>query len=144
MFPEIDVSRPVLEKPLDAKVAAGLDWRRALGLHVWYGVPWEAPLAASVASYEAALRSLSDTQPPLPAYYDAAKLGALKLRELAQRPGVEWDAMYELVQLHVDPTYPLDHVLNARNFGASATEHTLPWHRVYLPEGMKPRARKQR
>lgn len=112
----------------DAKVAAGLDWRRALGLHVWYGVPWEAPLAASVASYEAALRSLSDTQPPLPAYYDAAKLGALKLRELAQRPGVEWDAMYELVQLHVDPTYPLDHVLNARNFGASATEHTLPWH----------------
>ena len=112
----------------DARVASGLDWRRALGLHVWYGVPWEAPLAASVASYAAALATpASDTQPPLPAHYDAARLGALRVRELAQRPDAERDGMYELLQLHVDAAYPLERALNARNFGASAVEHTLPW-----------------
>ncbi|WFC94188.1 hypothetical protein MBRA1_000821 [Malassezia brasiliensis] len=116
-----------------AKVATGLDWRRALGLHVWYGVPWEAPLAASVDSYAAALAApASDTQPPLPAYVDAARLGALKVRELAERPDMEYDAMFELLKLHVDPAYPLERVLNARNFGACAVEHTLPWHTYVL------------
>ncbi|WFD42044.1 hypothetical protein MPSI1_000681 [Malassezia psittaci] len=117
----------------DAKVASGLDWRRALGLHLWYGVPKEASLAESVASYAGAFTNLrTETQPPLPAFYDQAILGALKLRELALEPSTERDAMYELLLLYLDKEYPLENVLNARNFGPNALDFTLPWHTMIL------------
>ncbi|WFD07781.1 hypothetical protein MVES1_003152 [Malassezia vespertilionis] len=130
------LSGNVLSTPPDAQnaslaIAHGLDWRRALGLHVWYAVPWEAQLKASVDSYEAALTRHGDTAPPLPAYRDATHLGVLARRALAQHPETEWDAMYELLKLHVDPAYPLERALDARSFGPSAVDHTLPWH-VYV------------
>ncbi|WFC97960.1 hypothetical protein MYAM1_000680 [Malassezia yamatoensis] len=117
----------------DAKVASGLDWRRALGLHLWYGVPKEASLAESVASYADAFTNLAtDTQPPLPAFYNQAILGALNLRKLALEPSTERDAMYELLLLYLDKGYPLENVLNARNFGPNALDFTLPWHTMII------------
>ena len=110
-------------------MARGLDWRRALGLHVWYGTPWESSLDASVRSYEEALRtSAGETVPPLPRYQADAQLGVLKQRELAQRTGAPRDALYELLKLHVDASYPLEHALDPRNVGPSALDHTHSWH----------------
>ena len=108
-------------------IAGGLDWRRALGLHVWYGCAWEAPLRASVERYEAALRAPGDTAPPLPPYQADAQLGVLKQRALVQRAGAPRDAMFELLKLHVDAGYPLAHALDARNF-ARGVDYALPWH----------------
>ncbi|SHO76254.1 Similar to S.cerevisiae protein NUP100 (FG-nucleoporin component of central core of the nuclear pore complex) [Malassezia sympodialis ATCC 42132] len=109
-------------------MAAGLDWRRALGLHVWYGTAWEAPLAVSLRSYEAAWRESDSTAAPLPPYQADAQLGLLRKRELIQRPGAPRDALFELLMLHVDASYPLEHALEPRHFGRSALDHTLPWH----------------
>ena len=121
-------------------MARGLDWRRALGLHVWYGTPWESPLEASVRSYEAAVHAPSETVPPLPTYQAEAQLGALKQRELIQQAGAPRDALFELLKLHVDATYPLEHALDARNFGKSALDHTLPWHVcMYLSRALRVR-----
>ncbi|WFD25302.1 hypothetical protein MNAN1_000271 [Malassezia nana] len=109
-------------------MAAGLDWRRALGLHVWYGTAWEAPLSASVRSYEAAWREGDHTAAPLPPYQAEAPLGLLRKRELIQQEGAPRDALYELLLLHVDEAYPLEHALEPRHFGRSALDHTLSWH----------------
>ncbi|WFD21613.1 hypothetical protein MEQU1_000268 [Malassezia equina] len=109
-------------------MAAGLDWRRALGLHVWYGTVWEAPLSASIRSYEAAWRESDSTAAPLPVYQAEAQLGLLRKRELIQQEGAPRDALFELLMLHVDATYPLEHALEPRHFGRSALDHTLPWH----------------
>ncbi|WFD18276.1 hypothetical protein MCAP1_000475 [Malassezia caprae] len=109
-------------------MAAGLDWRRALGLHVWYGTAWEAPLVASLRSYEAAWRESDSTAAPLPPYQADAQLGLLRKRELIQQPGAPRDALFELLMLHVDASYPLEHALEPRHFGRSALDHTHPWH----------------
>lgn len=123
-------------------MAAGLDWRRALGLHVWYGTPWEAPLRVSVESYEDAVRHAAcETAPPLPPYQADAQLGALKQRALWQQPDAPRDALYELVQLFVDPAHPLAHVLEPRNYGADPLDYALPWHLyVYLTRALRARS----
>lgn len=122
-------------------MAAGLDWRRALGLHIWYGTAWESPLQACVHSYEEALKAAGETAPPLPSYQADAQLGILKQRALWQKKGAPRDALYELLKLHVDTTYPLAHVLDPRNFGQSAMDFALPWHLyMYLTRALHARS----
>ena len=114
-----------------AAVTAGLDWKRALGVYVWYAAPFEAPLRTSVELYEAALEAFRrDTAAPLPHYCTAAQLGALRMREL-ERTVPHRDAAFELLKLHVDAAHPLEEALDPRGFAPSACDYALPWH-VYV------------
>ena len=114
----------------DVSDATGLDWKRALGLHVWFGTELEAPLRAAIDAFDAAVRTPgSTTAPPVPHYHVDAQLGSLRERELLARE--EHDAMYELLRVAVDPAHPLEAALNARSFGPSAADESLPWH-IYI------------
>ncbi|WFD35581.1 hypothetical protein MCUN1_002437 [Malassezia cuniculi] len=123
----------------DVSDASGLDWKRALGMHVWYGTEFEAPLRDAVDAFEAAVRAPgSSTAPPVPHYRVDAQLGSLRERELHAKE--ERDAMYELLRVAVDPAHPLEAALNARSFGPSAADDSLPWH-VYIVLARALRAR---
>ena len=113
----------------DVSDGTGLDWKRALGMHVWYGTEFEAPLRDAVDAFESAVRAPNGTTaPPAPHYLVDAQLGALRERELARD---ERDAMFELLRVAVNPEHPLEAALNARSFGPSAADESLPWH-VYI------------
>ncbi|KAL6777466.1 NUP189 [Auxenochlorella protothecoides x Auxenochlorella symbiontica] len=92
--PHLDATRALCYALVAGDVdgaARALDWRRALGLHLWYGTPPDAPLAVALEAYRGAVER-GAAPPPLPAHVTAA--GAVP-------PAVPaTDAAWELLQLH--------------------------------------------
>lgn len=117
----------------DLAICEGLDWKRALGLFLWYESTYEAPLERAFERYEAQVAPTAPQStciaPPLPWYRESSSVGATKLRQLLQKAGgYDRDALFELIKLYVDPTYGLEPALNACAFGASNVDARLPWH----------------
>ncbi|CAD6883917.1 unnamed protein product [Tilletia laevis] len=121
-------------------IGAGLDWKRAFGLHLWYGVPHEADLNESLASYDRAVHELRTAAPPMPAYREKAHIGELRLRELVKARSYDRDVLFELIKLAVDPSHDLETALGPCNFGPSQTDYRLPWHlHILLSHALKVR-----
>lgn len=73
-----------------------LDWRRALGVHLWYGCQPTATVAEALASYTAAVES-GAAPPPLPLFAEqAAGSGA----GASASSGGAFDVAFELLRLH--------------------------------------------
>ncbi|KAK0527244.1 hypothetical protein OC835_005044, partial [Tilletia horrida] len=125
-------SRDPAEQVEAFDIAAGLDWKRAFGLHLWYGVSHEAGLAESLASYDRAVHELRTAAPPMPAYRERAHIGELRMRELVKTRSYDRDVLFELIKLAVDPTHDLETALGPCNFGPSQTDYRLPWHLYIL------------
>ena len=50
----------------DGGGGGGLDWRRALGMHLWYGTPPGASVAEALEAYSAAVGDGEYVPPPCP------------------------------------------------------------------------------
>lgn len=117
-------------------VAQGLDWKRAFGLHLWYGT-WRAPLATAVARYESAFAAESQVAQPLPEYLVSPPMtkdeSRSTWRNLDSDPtSAPTDPLYQLIKLFTSPTHPLEQALLPRNFGSSPLDYRLPWHLYIL------------
>jgi len=108
----------------------GLDWKRALGLQLWFAIAQDVPVAIAVEEYEALLRVSPDaTAPPVPWYRIRATPESDKLDrwQVAESSGHN-DALFELIKLAMDSKRPLEDVLCPRAFTSSPLDYPLSWH----------------
>lgn len=118
----------------DISIASGLDWKRAFGLHLWYGTSFDAPLSTAFEHYNSAVSSPAggDTAPPLPPYREKAGLGSLRLREILRTNSYDCDALFNLIKIFSDPTFDLETALSPFGFGPVISDYRLPWHLYML------------
>ncbi|EMD35444.1 hypothetical protein CERSUDRAFT_106804 [Gelatoporia subvermispora B] len=115
-----------LEQCRDVNVAGGLDWKRAFGLHLWYGEPMDAPVIDAFHSYEKVWASPSTS----------SSISAPSPLRSASEHSVVWkapagmisDGLYSLIRLFVDPACSLSQVLTPWSFSASPVDYSLSWH----------------
>ncbi|KAG9092490.1 hypothetical protein FS749_015685 [Ceratobasidium sp. UAMH 11750] len=126
-------SRDPAERCGDIAVAQGLDWKRAYGLHLWFGGLFNSPLVDSVNSYEAACSNPAlATAPPHPWYIERpTSVDSAVLTWTVAGESAPKDALFEVIKLAMDDTIPLDNVLYPRAFGPSPVDYRISWH-VYL------------
>ncbi|WVQ78080.1 hypothetical protein IAT38_000161 [Cryptococcus sp. DSM 104549] len=122
-----DVSRGPDGCP-DVLIAEGLDWKRALGLYLWYGNAFDNPISVVVEAYTEALHSAHPPARPLPAYLEKP---ADSLRKW-NAPTEPTDVLYNLLRLYSDDTVSLDEALRSRDTSASPYDVRLAWHLYVL------------
>lgn len=103
-----------------------LDWKRAFGLHLWYGSAFDADLADSLQRYQDALASTH--APALPvSWYQEASLSTNDARRWDTPPRT-LDALYLLLNLYADTATSLERVLDPSTFGPTPLDFRLSWH----------------
>ena len=100
---QLGVVRRFAALPPAPRPALQLDWRRALGVHLWYGCQPTATVAEALASYTAAVEA-GTAPPPLPLYAEQAADGAGGAAgassAAAAASGGSFDVAFELLRLH--------------------------------------------
>ncbi|KAH0625336.1 hypothetical protein JD844_033863 [Phrynosoma platyrhinos] len=96
-------------------VCSQLDWKRSLGIHLWYLLPSTAPLSKALAMYETAFQDSSECDtyacPPLPPYLE----GSGCLIEEGELHHPLRDVCFHLLKLYSD-SWHLWEVLRALNY----------------------------
>ncbi|XP_032076064.1 nuclear pore complex protein Nup98-Nup96 isoform X2 [Thamnophis elegans] len=109
-------------------VCSQLDWKRSLGVHLWYLLPSTAPLSKALSMYEAAFQASPDGEryacPPLPPYLEDS--GCVAENDNAQR--TLRDVCFHLLKLYSDRCYDLHQLLDPRSVTADPLDHRLSWH----------------
>ena len=110
-------------------ISRGLNWKRAFGLHLWFGEPLESTVADAFQAYEQHWKGApGSVAPPLPWYIEDsegnAAIGPWAKATSAEPP----DALYSLIRLFADPTCSLSAVLAPMSFSASPADYRLAWH----------------
>ncbi|KAI8976665.1 nuclear protein 96-domain-containing protein [Trametes punicea] len=116
-----------VEQCADVDLARGLDWKRAFGLQLWYGLRMDAPIAEVFETYDSLWKEgLSSVAPPAPWYAEREDRAESrwKLPSKAEHP----DALYSLIKLFADPACNLSAVLSSFSFSPSPADYRLPWH----------------
>ena len=119
-----------IESCPDAHISRDLDWKRAFGLHLWFGQPVDSSIADVFDSYEAAwTEGRCSVAPPLPWYSENAT---------STEPKKKWnlpltayhhpDALYSMIRLFADPSSTLSTTLTPLSFNASPVDYRLCWH----------------
>lgn len=112
--------------PLDVFVAEGLDWKRAFGLHLWYGSLLDAPASEALDEYLDACEGRV-AAPPLP-WYREDRDSAPQLLSWANHSSPLTDGLFELIKLGLKPLVTLETALAPRGFSLSPSDYRLPWH----------------
>lgn len=119
-----------LERGKDVDVFAGLDWKRAFGVHFWFAEPIDATISQAFESYDQQrLEEPERVAGPSPWYVDHPIRGAhIKHRWTLPPPNWTPDALFSLIRLHADPTCSLSDILDPLSFGSSPLDYSVPWH----------------
>ncbi|KAJ1985149.1 hypothetical protein H4R34_000226 [Dimargaris verticillata] len=135
----VGVSSPDTEQP-DASafhVCAGLDWKRALAAHIWYGelgASEEWPVA--IHAYKEGFNQppgfgldAHSVAAPRPWYTLTTDRHSVRL-PLWVQPQVqgEFDTLFHLMALYADPSYALTQVLSPLGYAPSSADYRLAWH----------------
>ena len=112
----------------DVFIAEGLDWKRAFGLHLWYGNAFDDTIGNVLQSYSAALSSAHSPARPLPPYLEKST----SLAKTWIMPTEPTDILYGLIRLFSDATVSLDQVLHPRDCAPSPLDLRMPWHLYML------------
>ncbi|OAV98684.1 hypothetical protein PTTG_07702 [Puccinia triticina 1-1 BBBD Race 1] len=118
----------------DIGIGEGLDWKRALGLHFWFLAP-DDNVWLAVQTYEDAFKNARCTPPPIPWYMDSSTASIsepVPNRWKLDPDQPVYDAIFQILKIFVDPTYPLESVLEPRGFGPSPFDYRMPWHLYIL------------
>eukprot|EP01105_Mastigella_eilhardi_P019859 TRINITY_DN468_c0_g2_i5.p1 TRINITY_DN468_c0_g2~~TRINITY_DN468_c0_g2_i5.p1 ORF type:complete len:1800 (+),score=412.55 TRINITY_DN468_c0_g2_i5:274-5400(+) len=92
------------------QVTMGLNWRQCFGLQLWYGTPGNSPLSTALQRYDGAVTAGSAAAP------------------LSPHSASVHDALYSLLRLHCDRSYPAGRALNPLGSGANPADAALAWH----------------
>lgn len=119
-----------IEQCRDLDLAANLDWKRALGLQLWFGEHMDASIPDVFHSYDRLWKECSaSVSPPYPWYSEGVTSHfSWKTPTSAQPP----DALYSLIKLYADPACSLSHILTPFSFSPSPCDHRLAWHLYIL------------
>lgn len=119
-----------IESCPDVHISADLDWKRAFGLHLWFGQPIDSSVADVFDSYEAAwTEGIYSVATPLPWYSENATSAELKKKwNLPSIADHHPDALYSMIRLFADPSSSLATVLTPLSFSASPIDYRLCWH----------------
>lgn len=112
----------------DVIISSELDWKRAFGLRLWFGNPFDHTVTDVLSTYTTDLKSRHKPATPLPAY-------AEKPTQLAKQwimSSQPTDILYGMIKLYSDVTISLDDVLRARDCSASPLDARLQWHLYML------------
>lgn len=114
----------------DLDLSANLDWKRAFGLHLWFGELMDAPIADVFHAYDRLWKEqLASVPPPYPWYSEGnGKQFAWKIPLSTQPP----DALYSLIRLYADPACSLSNILTPLSFSPSPCDYRLAWHLYIL------------
>lgn len=122
---------------MELHVSDGLGWRRAFGLHLWFGT-WRAPVATAMERYEAAYKTeAAHVAAPEPDYIAVQSTdngtNTVAWRNLDSDPSsAPTDPLYQLIKLFTSPTHSLEQALLPRNFGSSPLDYRMTWHLYIL------------
>uniref|UniRef100_A0A803TMV9 Nuclear pore complex protein Nup98-Nup96 n=1 Tax=Anolis carolinensis TaxID=28377 RepID=A0A803TMV9_ANOCA len=109
-------------------VCSQLDWKRCLGVHLWYLLPSTAPLSQALTLYEDAFQDSPESEkyacPPLPPYLE----GSGFLVEEGDAHHALQDVCFHLLKLYSDRCYDLHQLLDPRSITADPLDHRLSWH----------------
>ena len=111
----------------DVLVAKGLDWKRAIGLRLWYSMPFSSTISEVLDDYTAALTAPHAPSKPLPPYLESPKE-----ERKWNIPAEPTDVLYGLIQLYADVGLSLDTLLRPRESSPSPLDFRLPWHLYML------------
>eukprot|EP00050_Salpingoeca_kvevrii_P022602 m.128822 g.128822 ORF g.128822 m.128822 type:complete len:1848 (+) comp9760_c0_seq5:346-5889(+) len=131
---------PDVPEDLGHTVCEGLDWRRALSVHLWYACPATASVAQGVDLYDKAFRStarreaahlmpstsdlsLAYAPAPLPPYVSATGANGAD----GTLPD-DFDTRYHLLKLHCARSHSLETTLLPTTATASRLDFRLSWH----------------
>ena len=119
-----------IESCPDVHISGDLDWKRAIGLHLWFGQPIDSSIADVFDSYEAAwMERRYSVAPPLPWYSENAAFAELKKKwNLPSTAEHHPDALYSMIRLFADPSSCLSTILTPLSFNASPVDYRLCWH----------------
>ena len=119
-----------IETCQDAHISADLDWKRAFGLHLWFGQPVDSAIADAFDSYETAwTEGRYNVAPPLPWYSENAIAGKPKTRwNLTSTADSHPDALYSMIRLFSDSSSSLSTLLTPLSFNSSPIDYRLCWH----------------
>ncbi|VDB88876.1 unnamed protein product [Peniophora sp. CBMAI 1063] len=116
-----------VERCAEVLIARGLDWKRTLGLHLWYSKPLEAPIAEVFDAYDAHREAHPErTAAPRPWYLTESTLSPSAWN--TPRDDALDDALYNLIRLYADPQFTLSSLMVPHSFGPSPVDYALLWH----------------
>lgn len=118
---------PRIEQSPTIHMAQELDWKRAFGLHLWYGESLDTTIADAFQSYVRSSQDSPDTVAgPLPWY--AEKPSEIRSRWKLPSSANPPDALFSLIKLFAEPGCSLSDVLSPFSFGPSPADYRLCWH----------------
>jgi nuclear pore complex protein Nup98-Nup96 len=122
-----------IESCPDVHISGDLDWKRAFGLHLWFGQPIDSSIADVFDSYEADwTEGRYSVAPPLPWYSENATSAERKKWNLPSTADNHPDALYSMIRLFADPSSSLSTILTPLSFSASPVDYRLCWHLYVL------------
>lgn len=119
-----------IESCPDVHISGDLDWKRAFGLHLWFGQPVDSSIADVFDSYEAAwTEGRYSVAPPLPWCLESpTSAGLQKKWNLPSTADHHPDALYSMIHLFADPSSSLSTILTPLSFTSSPIDYRLCWH----------------
>ncbi|KAG0348000.1 hypothetical protein BG004_006376 [Podila humilis] len=109
-------------------VTDGLDWRRTLGLHLWYSNTAEVDLATALDEYVDSLAKSSKIAKPLPLYRrQGANSEQSSQKQVISGGSEHYDFMFQLIGLLVHPSMQLETVLHPLGISPSRLDYRQSW-----------------
>nr|XP_020647578.1 nuclear pore complex protein Nup98-Nup96 isoform X6 [Pogona vitticeps] len=109
-------------------VCSQLDWKRSLGVHLWYLLPSTAPLSKALSMYEGAFQDSSENEAyacsPLPPYLEGS--GCVIEEDHSQH--LLRDTCFHLLKLYSERCYDLHQLLDPKSITADPLDYRLSWH----------------
>ncbi|KAG8851380.1 hypothetical protein FRB96_009215 [Tulasnella sp. 330] len=125
----------------DLKVAHGLDWKRAFGLQLWYGISLDDRVEQAFDLYVDSFGQQKEANAvarPQPWYLEVPSSASGLVRwKMSQRAGIReeeptYDVLFRMIQLAIQQDLPLETVLAPRASGPSPLDCRLSWHLYVL------------
>ncbi|KAH9492375.1 Nuclear pore complex protein Nup98-Nup96 [Bulinus truncatus] len=114
----------------------GLDWKRALALHLWYKSPPNASVQQALRQYQQGFQGSEHSRPycvpPLPPYLEDDDESDDKIFD-----DKIFDTAYHLLCLYSDKSYGLEALLSPTSSTASHLDFRLSWHLLQVLQALK-------
>ncbi|GAB1604620.1 nuclear pore complex protein Nup98-Nup96-like isoform X2 [Argonauta hians] len=113
----------------DINVCEHMDWKRALGLHLWYGCSQESVIVEVLKKYDDAQTGSTSfgkyARPPVPPYLENNNNNNSDINCDTVKA---YDTCYHLLQLYANKAYQLEQTLSPAATTANHLDYRLSWH----------------
>jgi nuclear pore complex protein Nup98-Nup96 len=122
---------PGPERCPDLNVGEGLDWKRAFGLRLWYGIPQDGTVQDVWEAYRTSLDEEPETTAAPKSWYIEGRPSKDTMAPWKYQDSLP-DVLYTLIRLFADPSFGLSDALVPLSFGPSPSDVSMSWHLYVL------------